>query len=173
MLAVACVSAVVLVGPATSASAATTTISRVRLNAAEARMLRLVNVQRARAGVPVLRIAAGYTDVARRWSRAMAARHTLVHNPRLAANVSTSGGATWRAIGENVAYGYGPSTVFAMYMKSPPHRANILSRSYRYVGIGWVETSAGPGYTTLVFSSSYSTSYGPARVAPAPCRLYR
>lgn len=132
-------------------------------------MVRLVNAARLRAGLPGLHLAPGYVDVARRWSRAMAARHTLVHNPRLAANLAVAGGQTWRVIGENVAYGYSAGVVFGMYMRSAPHRANILGRSYRYVGVGWVEAGSGRGYTTLVFANSYSSSYGPTRVAPAPC----
>ena len=98
----------------------------------------------------------------------MAARRTLVHNPRLAAHVRVAGGATWKSIGENVAYGYSANTVFRTYMQSAPHRANILSRNYSHVGVGWVETG-GTGYTTLVFSSSYSTAYGRSRVPPAQC----
>jgi uncharacterized protein YkwD len=163
-----------VLAPAASASAATSTlvVGGVRVNAAEARMVRLVNASRGRAGLPGLRLAPGYTDVARRWSRAMAARHTLVHNPSLAANVRVAGGATWRAIGENVAFGYSPDVIFRMYMRSAPHRSNILGRSYRYLGVGWVQTASGPGYTTLVFSSSYSTSYGPTRVPPGPCSAW-
>ena len=41
--------------------------------------------------------------------------------------------------GENVAYGYrdGPSVVMA-WMASPGHRANILKRGYRLIGVGAV-----------------------------------
>ncbi|MEP7053857.1 MAG: CAP domain-containing protein [Actinomycetota bacterium] len=166
---------IAVIAPASTASAsydAQSAIGGVRVNAAEARMFRLVNASRHHAGLAPLRLAPGYTDVARRWSRAMAVRHTLVHNPRLVANVTTSGGATWRAIGENVAYGYRPDVVYGMYMNSPPHRANILGPGYRYIGVGWVQTAAGPGYTTLVFSSSYSSSYGPTRVPPGPCTVH-
>lgn len=134
-------------------------------------MLGLVNAARQRAGLRPLRLAPGYTDVARRWSRRMAVRRTLVHNPSLAANVRVAGGASWRVIGENVAYGGDAASVFGMYMRSAPHRNNILGRRYSHVGIGWVESGQGIGYTTLVFSSTYSASYGPARVLPAPCRV--
>jgi uncharacterized protein YkwD len=167
---------IALMAPASAApassSGSTTVVRGIRVNAAEARMLKLVNASRGRAGLPGLRLAPGYTDVARRWSHAMAARHALVHNPRLVANVRVSGGATWRAVGENVAFGYSADVVFQMYMRSPPHRSNILGRTYRYIGVGWVETGAGPGYTTLVFSNSYSARYGPSRVQPARCTTH-
>lgn len=153
--------------------AAAAVVTGVRVNAAEARMIRLVNAARVQAGMPTLVLAPGYTDVARRWSRAMSARHTLGHNPRLAANLSVAGGRTWRAVGENVAFGYSAGVIFGMYMRSPRHRANILDRSYRYVGIGWVEAGSGRGYTTLVFSNTYSAGYGPSRTVPARCTSHR
>jgi uncharacterized protein YkwD len=102
----------------------------------------------------------------------MATRRVLVHNPRLAANVRVSGGARFRTLGENVAYGTSSDLVFDMYMQSPPHRANIMDASFRYVGVGWVESAGGQGYTTLIFSSSYSGAYGDTRVAPAPLTAY-
>ena len=138
----------------------------MRVNAAEGRLLRLVNVARRQAGVRPLRLAPGFTDVARRWSKGMAVRRTLTHNPHLAASVQVAGGASWRVIGENVAFGGDADSVFRMYMASAPHRANILSPSYQFLGIGWVERDKGRGYTTLVFSSAYSHAYGPTRVEP-------
>jgi uncharacterized protein YkwD len=52
-----------------------------------------------------------------------------------------------RAIGENVAWGQGGSvrarTVVAQWMASPWHRANLLSREFRRIGIGVVAGSFG------------------------------
>jgi uncharacterized protein YkwD len=153
----------VLAGPASPASAFTV-VSGVRLNAAEARMFALVNAARVSHGLPALRLAPGYTDVARRWSASMATRRTLVHNPHLAANVVASGGQDFRIAGENVAFGGSANVVFPAYMNSPPHRHNILGASYQYAGIGWVESAHGPGFTTMVFAADYSPSYGGCRV---------
>jgi uncharacterized protein YkwD len=156
---------IVVAGPAAPA-AAFTTVGGVRLNAAEARMVALVNRARTSRGLPALRLAPGYTDVARRWSANMARRRTLFHNPRLAANVIASGGRRFYVAGENVAYGGSASSVFPAYMASPAHRRNILSARYRYIGVGWVESANGPGFTTTVFAGAYSSSYGGCRVAP-------
>ncbi len=55
------------------------------------------------------------------------------------------------AVGENVAYGYpsGRATVRA-WMNSPGHRANILSRSYRGMGLA-ARRSDGVWYVAQVF----------------------
>lgn len=54
--------------------------------------------------------------------------------------------------GENVAYGYvdGGSVVHDGWMKSPDHRANILRRGYRLMGMG-ARKSAGVWYVSQVF----------------------
>lgn len=50
-------------------------------------------------------------------------------------------------IGENIAYDYGNSEaevsqkIFQAWMKSPGHRANILSQNYHYIGIGVVQNA--------------------------------
>ena len=47
--------------------------------------------------------------------------------------------ASW-SLGENIAWGGAalaePAAIVRMWMHSPPHRANILSRRFREIGIG-------------------------------------
>jgi uncharacterized protein YkwD len=162
--AMATVLSLALVTPAERPAAAFTSLPGVRVNAAEERLLSLVNQARTSRGIPRLSIAPGYTDVARRWSGVMASRAQMSHNPDMVSQVSRSGGSAWRAVAENVAYGPNADTVFSMYMNSTGHRANILSRAYRWIGLGWAERANGVGYNTLVFVSTYSTSYGRSRV---------
>ncbi len=49
-------------------------------------------------------------------------------------------GYRWRLCGENIAWGSGskgsPNSRFQAWMNSPGHRANILKRGFREVGIG-------------------------------------
>ena len=54
--------------------------------------------------------------------------------------------------GENVAYGYptGRSVVIDGWMRSPGHRANILNRHYRVMGIG-ARRADGRWYVSQVF----------------------
>lgn len=67
-------------------------------------------------------------------------------------------GATLRtchltSVGENVAVGYGTGrgVVRNGWMKSPPHRANILRRSYRLVAVAARQGRDGRWYASQVF----------------------
>lgn len=68
---------------------------------------------------------------AQMWAQVLAGQDTLFHS-----NLTDGIGGCWRSLGENVGYGGSIATVESSYMNSPPHRANILSSSYRYVGTG-------------------------------------
>jgi uncharacterized protein YkwD len=58
-----------------------------------------------------------------------------------------------RMVGENVAYGYrtGRSVVNDGWMHSAGHRANILKRSYRLLGVGARRSADGTWYASQVF----------------------
>ena len=144
-------------------AAAYSTANGVRLNAVEARLVTLVNNARSANGVPALIVATGTTDVARRWSAYQASRSAMQHNPNLARDVAAAGSSSWTALAENVGAGRDADAVFSTYMNSSTHRANILSRSFRYLGIGWAERPDGTGYNTQVFVDAYSSSYGRTR----------
>jgi uncharacterized protein YkwD len=80
--------------------------------------------------------------IAHRWAKHLAATGVLAHNPNLAKQI-TRVCPNWTAIGENVGVVYGTSvdTLFQAYMHSPEHRANILNRHYRQVGIATVKVT--------------------------------
>jgi uncharacterized protein YkwD len=162
--AAAALSAVGAVAPA-PASAFTTTSNGVRLDAVEYRLAVLINQARTSRGIPALTVAPGTTDLARDWSMNQARKDTLYHNPNLVSGVQTHGSYDWRAVAENVGRGWSADSLFTAYMNSPPHRANILDRSMRYLGIGWVERPDGSGYNTQVFVDQYSSAYGHSRRA--------
>jgi hypothetical protein len=48
-------------------------------------------------------------------------------------------------------------------MASPPHRANILDPTERYLGVGVVQRGDS-AWNTLDFTDAYSSAYGPTRV---------
>lgn len=57
-----------------------------------------------------------------------------------------------RAVGENVAYGFpNGNAVVRGWMNSPDHRANILNRGYRQMGIAARQSSNGTWYVAQVF----------------------
>src|SRR3954447_25852535 len=134
-----------LAGPtslATSASAASSSrVDAVRLNGFEAALAADLNAARRSAGLRPLVVVAGATDVARRWSWRLAQSQVLSYNPSIVSDITRSGSAAWTEIAENV--GEGPSdqphALFRPYRPTPPHRANILDPSARYLGIGTVE----------------------------------
>ncbi len=146
-----------------SSASAITVYSGVRLNANESTLASLINTARTTRGIAPLVIAAGTTDVARRWAATQATRRTMSHNPSYAAQIAAAGSASWRAAAENVGHGRDPVALFNAYMASPGHRANILAPQYRFLGIGWAELPDHTGYNTQNFVDSYSGTYGPTR----------
>lgn len=65
----------------------------------------------------------------------------------------------YRALGENIAYGYrDPDHVMNGWMNSPGHRANILSSSYEEIGVAMYELN-GRKYWVQIFGSQRNTSY--------------
>ena len=72
-----------------------------------------------------------------------------------------SAGYRYRFAGENLAEGYNSAeTVIAAWMVSPSHRANILNRNYKEIGIAIISGNLKGESTTLVvehFGSSYQT----------------
>lgn len=111
----------------------------------EARMLDLLNEERARAGSPPLAPDPELTEVARRHSADMFARGYFAHispdghDPfdRIAA-----AGIAYRAAGENLALAPTLSVAHAGLMNSPTHRDNILRPEFGRVGIGIVDGGA-------------------------------
>lgn len=96
-------------------------------------------------GLGSLSVASDLVSVARRHSARMAAAGSIWHNPNLGREVTG-----WQVVGENV--GMGPSVPDLMdaFMNSPGHRANILDRVYRQIGVG-VTVADGTIYVTVVF----------------------
>lgn len=58
-------------------------------------------------------------------------------------------------VGENVAYGYssGRTVVAKGWMKSPPHRANIMTREFEIVAVGATRDASGRWWTAQVLGS--------------------
>jgi uncharacterized protein YkwD len=134
------------------------------------RLLSDINRARASRGMRRLALVAGTTDVAHRWSCHMAKYDVLAHNPGLRSDLETHGLPDWTSYGENIAKqptAYGADHLFRRYMLDPAHRANILDRSYRYVGV-WSKRGFGRRWNTTDFvgapAGSYRVSYGGTRV---------
>ncbi len=107
--------------------------------AAECRILALTNALRERAGVPPLRLERRLSRAARWLARDMAANDYLSHTDRrgrfIDERIPACGYDDYTAIGENL--GGGQTTaeeVVACWMRSPSHRANLLSPQFSEMG---------------------------------------
>ena len=109
-------------------------------------VLCLLNVQRRAHGLPSLRASRPLRVAATRWAQTMVRGRFFDHSRR-GSTLSTRVARTaylrrtrsW-ALGENIAYGGGAqgtaAAIVSAWMGSPPHRANILTRRFRDIGIG-------------------------------------
>jgi uncharacterized protein YkwD len=106
---------------------------------AEARMLALLNRDRAAHSLPPLMLAQDVAAVARAHSREMHATGVVAHvSPMTGSAVDRVRAARIRTpmVLENIARAYGVGEAQSGLMNSPGHRANILSSEATHVGIG-------------------------------------
>jgi len=101
-----------------------------------------VNQARRAQGLPQLRWDEALATAARRHAEVMAehgsAQHGFEGEPSLSARVKQAG-VHFSWLSENVVQGPSPEFIHAQFMKSPPHRANVLDKDMDSVGIGVVE----------------------------------
>jgi uncharacterized protein YkwD len=130
--------------PAASAAAACPGANATSGIARRERAVRcLMNRERTSRGLPALRPSGRLALAARRHSRDMVRRRYFDHTSRDGRGPGeriTRAGYRWSAYAENIAYGTGrpgtPAGTVRRWMDSPGHRANILSRAVRDVGVG-------------------------------------
>jgi uncharacterized protein YkwD len=136
------------------------TARTIHLTAFEHRLLRLMNHDRTIRGLHPLTVAPCAEDFARQWTKVMAQRDVLEHNPALTKLWSKSNCRDASKVAENIGVaGTDPDVLYAAYMNSPEHRANILDPKLRYVGIGSWERSDGSVFNTVDFSNGGSPAY--------------
>jgi uncharacterized protein YkwD len=111
---------------------------------AEAAMLVLINRERLQHSLSPLTLNSKARDVARAYSKDMFARGYFSHvNPegKNPFDRMKAGGVQYNAAGENLALAPTLTLAHEGLMKSPGHRANILSTNYKRVGIGIVDSA--------------------------------
>ena len=122
----------------------TCTGSKITLKNNEKRMLDLHNRKRHNQGLPRLCVHPKLQKAARAHSSDMVRRDYFSHytkgrNEGPCARIRRYG-YRWRLCGENIAWGSGskgsPRSRFQAWMNSPGHRANILKKGFREVGVG-------------------------------------
>jgi uncharacterized protein YkwD len=100
----------------------------------EASIIRAMNQARASHGLPKLRTNRGLARAADAHSKVMRRTKTVRHGnytKRVRRYVRT------RRVGENIAWrrGCDPRAIVNMWLRSAPHRAVVLSRSFRRIGV--------------------------------------
>jgi uncharacterized protein YkwD len=108
----------------------------------------LVNRERTKRGLPKLRTNRALQASARAYARDMVRRSFFDHvtpggetlTQRIRDNTRYLAGALRWQIGENLAWGTGsratPAQIVSGWMHSPGHRANIVNRGFREMGMG-------------------------------------
>jgi uncharacterized YkwD family protein len=116
------------------------TVSQV--SAFEQKVVELTNQERAKYGVPALKLDVELSKVARTKSSDMKSKGYFAHNsPTYGSpfDMMKQFGITYRSAGENIAMGQRtPEEVVKAWMNSEGHRKNILNSSFTHIGVGYV-----------------------------------
>jgi uncharacterized protein YkwD len=153
------------VAPAGASAAGCSGADTVGPNAADATLC-LLNEQRRAHGLRALRLDRKLGRAARGHAADMVRKHYFAHNSRNGASFSSRIKRTgWTRsrrsyiIGENIGWGGGdfatPRAMVDAWMHSAGHRANILAREFRMIGIGIAKGSPRGGT-----GATYATDFG-------------
>jgi uncharacterized protein YkwD len=111
----------------------------LRLSRSERTLLTAINAQRTANGLAPLRAIGSLTSAANWQSQVLAQAGYLDHtSPDGSTLLVRLTRARWHgsAAGEDLAVASTPLGALSMWMQSPGHRANLLSPSYRAIGLG-------------------------------------
>jgi uncharacterized protein YkwD len=136
-------------------SAAGTASARLHLSALESGLLGQINAVRARRGLRPFRLSAGLTAAATQHSQSMADKGYFSHDSangtsfwrRIASFYGYRGFRNW-SVGENILWSspdIEAAGALRMWMESPEHRANLLDRNWREIGLAAVHAANAPG----------------------------
>jgi uncharacterized protein YkwD len=136
-------------------AATTASAGRVQLSSLESQLFGQINLTRSQHGLRALRISARLTAAANQHSASMAQKGYFSHDSanggsffkRIASFYTYRGYNTWSA-GENLLWSspdISPAGALRLWMHSPEHRANLLSRSWRELGLSAVHAASAPG----------------------------
>jgi uncharacterized YkwD family protein len=109
----------------------------------EKQVIDLTNQERAKYGLPALKVDPKLSKMARDKARDMHDQHYFDHNsPTYGSpfDMMNRYGIRYHAAGENIAKGQPtPQEVVNDWMNSKGHRENILNRDFHYIGVGYVK----------------------------------
>ena len=122
-------------------------------------VMRLVNAERANDGLPAYSCVESLIKPAS--IRAQESAELFAHirpNGSKCSTVYSDCGLTYKAAGENLAYGFStPSDLVKAWMSSKSHRENILSANYMYAEAGFFINAEGVIYCSLILYTPKQT----------------
>lgn len=125
------------------------------VKAIEQEVIRLTNLERQKAGLSPLAHNWQLSRVARYKSEDMRDRNYFSHTSPTYGSPFTmikNFGISYSAAGENIAMGQPTAqAVVQGWMNSSGHRANILSKNFNKIGVGYAKSSSGRIYWTQMF----------------------
>jgi uncharacterized protein YkwD len=142
-----------------------------RSTATESYIHESINRIRKEYHLPPLKAVPALQQIARDHSRYMAESGYLGHGQGggtdFRSRIEKARLKGWREVGENVGRSQGyrnnADIIISGWMKSKPHRGNILSAGFNMTGIGTAEAEDGTLYATQVFMGSDDRQHSPAR----------
>src|SRR5262249_22129260 len=121
-------------------------------------ILKQINAYRQQQGVGTLRASYSLMSVAQAYAYLEAQKDQMGHNldGQDGGQRMSKAGYRWTTWGENVGYQYGASdlatTMVQMWIKSPPHHANIVNGAFTETGVGVAKSRSGKYYFCQVFA---------------------
>lgn len=119
--------------------------------------IHLVNIERAKVGLPTLTLDAPLSKISTLKSEDMVKNDYFSHtSPTYGApwDMAEEFGYSYRSFGENIAFGqHTAKEVVTAWMNSSGHKANILNKDYTNIGAGIAKDANGRIYWTHMFSS--------------------
>ncbi|GIP64831.1 serine protease [Virgibacillus pantothenticus] len=120
-----------------------TQADKSELSQFEQEVVDLTNQERAKQGLPALKVDKELSKVAREKSRDMATNGYFAHNsPTYGSpfDMMKKYGISYSAAGENIAKGQrSPQEVVNAWMNSQGHRENIMNAKFTHIGVGYVQ----------------------------------
>lgn len=124
------------------------------INDFAAQVVDLVNAERVKAGLSKLKMDADITAAAN--VRAKEIKQSFSHTRPNGSSFSTAlteQGISYRGSGENIAWGQkSPEQVMDGWMNSDGHRANILNKNFKNIGVGYYQDEKGVNYWVQLFT---------------------
>ena len=163
--------------PAETAPSSVKTCSggTIELNSSEKQTLVLHNRARADRGLPRLCVHPALTKAARAHTQEMLDKDYFSHDSyngetsgeRLGRFGYTPKGYSYYTVGENIAWGSGsygsPDSIFESWMNSSEHKANILNKDFRQIGIGARTGAFDYNGNTYTGTTMYTVDFGTRR----------